>query len=159
MTIGVVWAGPRNPELNEALGQFVAVRIGVSRGFGPYASMGVVQGSSLIAAVVFHNWHPEAGVMEMSSASDSKLWLTKPVLNAMFSFIFDESDCQLCVLRVSERNHVMNRIAARFGFDAHAIPRLRGQNEAEIIHTLTREQWDCSPFKEIADGQGRAEST
>lgn len=153
MTIGVIWAGPRNPELNEALGRFVAERIGVSRGFGPYASMGVVHRENVIAAVVFHNWQPEAGVMEMSSASDSRLWLTRPVLNAMFSFIFDESDCQLCVLRVSERNRAMNRIASRFGFEAHKIPRLRGSYEAEIIHTLTREKWSESRFKENANGQ------
>ena len=137
----LVWGGPRAPEINEGLARFVADRIGVSRGFGPCATLGQIVGDVVVAAVVFHNWHPEEGVIEMSSASDTKRWLSRPMLNAMFNFCFEESGCQLVVLRVSERNVGMIDIARRFGFSETRIERLRGRGEAEIVFTFTDDAW------------------
>lgn len=139
--MNTVYAGAQSPELNELIGGFVASVIGLGRGFEKFATMGVFNGDTLIAGSVYHNWQPEAGVVEISSASISKRWLTKPVIRAMFAFPFDHLDCQLVVLRVSQRNHVMCEIAERFGFQAYPIPRLRGRDETEIIFTLTAEQW------------------
>jgi RimJ/RimL family protein N-acetyltransferase len=139
--MNIVWSGFRSPERNEVVGGFVASLIGFERGFEKFATMGVFDGNKLIAGSVYHNWQPEAGVVEISSASISRRWLTKPVIKAMFSFPFDKLGCQLVVLRVSERNEVMCGIAERFGFQAYPIPRLRGRDEGEIIFTLTVEQW------------------
>jgi RimJ/RimL family protein N-acetyltransferase len=139
--VTLVWGGPRAPDINAVLEQFVAVRIGVERGFGPCATLGLLEQGQLVAAVVFHNWHPEEGVIEMSSASDSKRWLTRQMLNAMFGFCFGECRCQLVVLRVSEHNRGMVHIARRFGFSETRIERLRGRDEAEIIFTLTDDAW------------------
>lgn len=138
----LVWGGPRAPEINAALSDFVAVRIGAARGFGQCATLGQVDDSGrIVAAVVFHNWHPEEGVIEMSSASDSRRWLTRPMINAMFGFCFNECGCQLVVLRVSEHNAGMIAIARRFGFSETRIERLRGRDQAEIIFTLTDDAW------------------
>lgn len=144
----LVWGGPRAPEINEGLAKFVADRIGAERGFGPCATLGMVDGDRIAAAVVFHNWHPEEGVIEMSSASDSKRWLTRPMMNAMFRFCFGECGCQLVVLRVSERNTGMVDIARRFGFSETRIERLRGRDEAEIIFTLTDDAWNVHRVNE-----------
>jgi RimJ/RimL family protein N-acetyltransferase len=138
----LVWGGPRAPEINEGLVKFVASRIGAERGFGPCATLGLVHDRIVLAAVVFHNWHPEEGVIEMSSASDTKRWLTRPMINAMFGFCFDECECQLVVLRVSERNAGMIDIARRFGFSETRIERLRGRDEAEMIFTLSDDAWN-----------------
>jgi RimJ/RimL family protein N-acetyltransferase len=137
----LVWGGPRAPEINDGLVEFVASRIGAERGFGPCATLGLIHGGVILAAVVFHNWHPEEGVIEMSSASNSKLWLTRPMINAMFGFCFGECACQLVVLRVSERNAGMINIARRFGFSETRIERLRGRDEAEMIFTFTDDAW------------------
>jgi RimJ/RimL family protein N-acetyltransferase len=139
--LNTVWGGPSAPDVNAALVRFVADRIGAERGFGPCATLGLVDDRSILAAVVFHNWHPEEGVIEMSSASDTKRWLTRPMINAMFRFCFDECGCQLVVLRVSERNAGMIDIARRFGFSETRIERLRGRDEAEMIFTLTDDAW------------------
>ncbi|KQW62700.1 MULTISPECIES: GNAT family protein [unclassified Ensifer] len=138
-----VWGGPRAPQVNEGLARFVAARLGAERGFGPCATLGAIDGETLIAAVVFHNWQPEEGVIEMSAASDSKRWLTRPMINAMFNFCFEECGCQLVVLRVSERNFGMLDIARHFGFSETRIDRLRGRDEAEIIFTFTDDAWNA----------------
>lgn len=139
--MNLVWGGPRAPQINEALAWFVAARLGAERGFGPCATLGGIEGENLVAAIVFHNWQPEEGVIEMSTASESKRWLTRPMINAMFNFCFEECGCQLVVLRVSEHNTAMIGIARRFGFSETRIERLRGRDEAEIIFTFTDDAW------------------
>ena len=124
---------------------WVASKIpGCERGFDACIALSV--GSPLVAGVVFHNWNPEGGVMEMSAAADSPRWLSRPVLRAMHSYIFDDAACQIAVLRVSERNERMLKIAERYGYTAHRIPRLRGRNEAEVVLTLTDDDWRASKF-------------
>ncbi|MEP7452822.1 GNAT family protein [Phyllobacterium sp. SB3] len=135
------------PEINQGIAYFVASHIpGCTRGFESYTTMGVIKDDQLIAGVVYSNFFPETGVIELSAASTSRLWLTRPVLNAMFGYPFDQLGCQICVLRVSERNERMIRILHRFGFGSVRIPRLRGSDEAEIIFTLTDDAWRSSRF-------------
>ena len=148
----IVWAGNANPVINAGIGRFVASHIeGCEAGFGEHTSMGVIHEDKLIAGVVYHNWNPRSHVIELSSASTSKLWLTRPVLQAMFSYPFDQVSCQMVVLRVSERNTAMLRIAKAYGFKSVIIPRLRGRDENEHILTLTDDDWRSSRFHSHKD--------
>jgi len=117
------------------------------RGFGEYSAIGVRNDGDIIAGVVYHNWDPNARVIEMSAAAISSKWLLSGVLHRIFEYPFKEIDCQMVVLRVSEKNKRMRSIAKRFGFDEIRIPRLRGCEEDEMIYTLTKEQWQNSPFE------------
>ncbi|WP_248447147.1 GNAT family N-acetyltransferase [Sinorhizobium meliloti] len=140
--MSLIWGGASNPAVNQAIARFVASRIpGCDRGFEHFTTLGMIEGEHLVAGVVFHNYAPEAGVIELSSASASRRWLTRPMLKAMFGYPFDHIGCQMAVLRVSERNTGMIEIAERFGFKAYRVPRLRGREEAEIIFTFTDDDW------------------
>lgn len=136
------------------IGAFVSGIIwGVPDQITEFCSIGIFDDEALIAGVLYHNWYPETGVIELSAGSLTKRWLTRPVLKAMFSLPFDRLGCQLCVLRVSERNPPMIRIAKAYGFEDHVIPRLRGRDEAEHILTLTDNTWRGNGFhKEHANG-------
>lgn len=128
--------------LDGPVSAFVANAIpGCGRGFGKCKTIGVEHDGQIVAGIVYHNWNPESGVIELSSASTDRRWLTRPVIKAMFGYPFDQLQCQSVVLRVSERNRVMCEIAERFGFQGHRIPRLRGRDEAEMIFVLTEEDW------------------
>lgn len=98
-----------------------------------------------MGGVVFHDWNPDAGVMCMSAAGEPG-WLTRPVLYAMHSYIFDQAGCQLAVMQVSERNERMRRIGLAYGYTETRVPRLRGRDEAEMIMTLADEDWRASRF-------------
>lgn len=111
-----------------------------------YCTMAVIEDGQLIAGTVYHNWYPSDGVIELSSFSLSKRWLTKKVIRAMFSLPFVRLGCQLVVLRVSERNKVMCNIARTFGFAEVFIPRLRGRDEGEYIFSFTDDQWKSSRY-------------
>lgn len=141
----IVWGDGNGPERNRMLAEWAGAILGhpVS---GPCTTMGVLDGADLIAVVVFHNWSRRAGIIELSAASTTPRWLTRPVLRAMFGYPFLQLQAQLVALRVSERNERMIGIALRFGFTGYRIPRLRGPDEAEIILTLTVEDWRANGF-------------
>ena len=120
-----------------------------------YCSMAVIENEKLIAGTLFHNWQPDSGVIELTSFSTEKRWLTRLVVRAMFDLPFRWLGCQLVILRVSERNIGMCRIAKRFGFSEFYIPRLRGRDEGEFIYTLSDDQWKESPY----NGQASSKST
>lgn len=132
---------------DKAVGEWIAVHLGQS-GFAGYfmAAVGVVENGELIGGTAFHNYYPKEGIIEMTSASTSPRWLTRQMLKTIFTYVFGYLNCQMVVMRVSEDNDVMVNIAERFGFDRYTIPRLRGKLEAEVICTLTDDQWRSSRF-------------
>lgn len=125
----------------ESVAGWVARHIpGCERGFDACTAMMIYEDKP-VAGVVFHNYSPESGVIEMSAAALSPRWLTRPVLRAIHRYIFEDCGCQLAVMRVSERNTRMCRIAQKAGYSGYRIPRLRGPDEAEMIFTQSREAW------------------
>jgi len=132
-------------DLNAQTGAFVSqLCFGRPDQIERYCSMAVFNGKQLVAGTLYHNWQPDSGVIELTSASTDRRWLTKPVVRAMFHMAFGMIGAQLVALRVSERNAGMVAIAQRFGFQGVLIPRLRGRDEAEWIFTLSDDDWRAS---------------
>lgn len=144
-----IYFGPRSSPLgNVTVGRFVCELIWQkAEAIRDYCSMGVYHRDQLVAGTLYHNWHPETGIVELTSASLEKRWLTRPVINAMFELPFQRLKCQMVVLRVSEDNDNMLGIARSFGFDEYFIPRLGGRDKGEFIFTLTDDQWSASKFR------------
>lgn len=145
--IRTLWANDSTPELNGALSQWCAARIGLQRGFvPPYVTMGVFNGENLIAVILYNNFQPEAGVVEFHGAGVTPRWLTRPVLREMFAYPFEQLGCQMVVTRNSARNRRLHRMLKSYGFHDFYIPRLRGRDEDEVIWTLTEEDWRANGF-------------
>lgn len=126
---------------NARVGRFVADHIpGCERGFDNFTAIGF--GKPLVAGIVYHNWNPEAGVIELSAAATRHDWLSRRNLGLIFGYPFDQLGCQMCVARISEHNARTRRIWRALGAVEHVIPRLRGRDEAEVLSTLTKEAWD-----------------
>lgn len=124
--------------------QFVAENIeGCARGFGDCQAIGFEKNGRLIAGVVYHNWVPENGVIEISAASTCRNWLTRANMNVIFGYPF-RIGCRMIVARIAESNKTARRIWRSLGSDEYVIPSLRSPLEAEIIYTLTAEQWRAS---------------
>lgn len=141
-------------DVNGVVSAFVGKLIpGGHRGFDKESAVGFAEDGILIGGTVYHNYNPEAGVVEMTTASTSPRWLTPRTLHAIFAIPFNQWGCQLVVLRVSETNERMIRIAKRFGFEGHLIPRLRGRGEGEWIFTLTDDAWRDTKFERSGHGQ------
>lgn len=138
---------PENDGMENALALWAARRIWPERddAWRDIAAkarvMAVYDDAHLLAVVVYHNWDPKAGVIEISGAAESPRWLTRFVLKSLYAYPFDLLGCQMVVQRNAASNARVNGILARLGFRNHRIPRLRGRDEDEIIWTLTVEDW------------------
>lgn len=135
------------PGLNKRLAEWASQHIwGRTDGFDKFCTMGVCDGDRLIAVSVFHNWDEDAGIVEISSASINKLWLTRPVLKCMFETAFIALRCQTVVIRVAPSNKPMQRMLKAYGFHCTILPRLRGRHEDDFVFTLTDDAWRTNKF-------------
>lgn len=153
----ITWAIARGLNLHR-LSEWVAEQIwpGQGRDFGNCQGMGVLEDGVLIAGMIWHNWEPASGVIEISGAGTSKRWLTRETLRVMFSIPFEQWQCQAVVMRVSDTDAALHRMLTAYGFDRYRIPRLRGRGEAENVFVLTDDAWASNKFnrrKEKASGK------
>ena len=91
---------------DEIVADFVAQLIPhCHRGFGPnIKAVGVVSEGNLIAGLIYHNWDPEAGSIEISAAAlPGQNWLTRETIKRMYQFPFLQLGCQMVVQRVPGR--------------------------------------------------------
>ena len=109
--------------------------------------LAVYCGDTLAGAMLFHNYHPDAGVIEVSAAATSRRWFTRRVINEALAYVFNEIGCQALVMRTSDENSPVLHIGKFLGFEKHTIPRLRGRNKSETILLLTDDKWASHPAK------------
>lgn len=118
---------------------FVGAMIGVED-FGHCRTIGFLDADGLLeAAVVWNNWNPKTGVIEISAAARNRTWGTRTRLRIIFEYGF--AFARMIVARTSEHNPGPLRIWRALGASTYRIEGLRGPDEAEIVTTLSREQW------------------
>ena len=118
---------------------------GCARGFGECRTLGVHDGKKIVAGVVFHNWQPEDGVIEISSAATTARWMTRPIVRLAFGYAFDALGCRVVVARIHADNDRARKLWRGLGAEEHILPHLRG-GAGECVSILTREAWAQSKF-------------
>jgi len=137
---------------------FVASQLEFSRPFGPCRTAGVVdKDNNLIAGFVFHNYDPDAEVIECSAAALSPRWCTRSVLGELVEYVF--THCQMVVARTAEDNHAVRRLWKALGAQEYIIPRLRGREASEAILCVTDDAWANSRLNEARHGQSTKSAT
>jgi len=145
------------PDEGGKVARWVAQHIpGCERGFGNCTALAVIDADTLVAGIVYHNYAPAAGVIEISASSTTPRWLTRSVLFEMFSYPFEQIGCQLVAMRIRPSDKPLRRMLKAYGFSEYLIPRLRGRHEAELVMTLTDDAWRANGFhdtkKDAANG-------
>jgi len=113
-----------------------------ARGFGKCAAIGVIdEDGKLIGGLVYHNWDPEAGVVEISGAATSPRWLTRETIRHMYQFPFHQLGCQMVVQRTPADDERLLYQLARYGYKFVDFPRMFGRNRDGVICRLTYEDW------------------
>jgi len=136
---------------NEVVTQFVASLIPSCRERGlPKASVsfGIIdEDGALIAGMVYHNYDPDAGVIEMSGAAlPGVQWLTRDTIRRMYQFPFLELNCQMVIMRVRADDERLLRQLAALNYAFITLPRLFGRNADAVLCMLTREAWEENKF-------------
>lgn len=149
-----IWLHPRDGGAYEAVARFLADRIGeYPNGWQVGTIMAVAKDDRIVAAVLFHNWQPRNGVIEISGASDDGRWLSRALLFDLFDYAFNQMGAQ-AVVACMDAGRPLTRIFEAYGFRRYDIPRLRGRDKAETVMVLGDDDWKANGFhKEHADGQ------
>jgi hypothetical protein len=112
------------------------------RGFGANRALGVYSGGEMIAGIVFHNYAPTAGVIEISVAAlPGRRWLMPQTIRAMYGFAFEGCHCQMVLHLVPADDRRLLRMLAAGGYTLIKVPRLLGRERDGVICTLTEEAW------------------
>lgn len=134
---------------NELVAKFVADLIPSVRthGFGNCRTIGIVDGGMLVAGLVYHNWDPGAGVIEISGAAlPGEPWMTRETLKRMYQYPFLGCHCQMVINRVPAEDERQLRMLAVFGYSLIRVPRGLGRDKDLVLATLTREDWEANKF-------------
>lgn len=144
----ITWAFAKPGREIDLLSRWVADLIwpGKGRDFGNCQGMVVIEDGQAIAGMIYHNYEPQSGVIEISGAGTSKRWLTRETLRVMFAYPFKECGCQAVVMRVASHDKPLHRMLKAYGFDHYVLPRLRGRNEDENVFILTDDAWRSNKF-------------
>jgi hypothetical protein len=123
----------------EAVAKFVADLLD-DRPFANCKAIGFLdRKGNLEAGLVYHNWCPDRGVIELTGAALHHRWGTKERLRIIYDYPF--SFCRMVVARTDEVNQTPLRIWRALGANEYRIPDLIAPGRAEIITTLSVEQW------------------
>ena len=130
--------------------QFVAQLIPScrERGFGRCKTIGVLDGDGmLIAGLVYHNYDPDAQVIEISAAAlPGKIWMTRETLKRMFQYPFLQCGCQMVIQRIAADDVRQQRQMAAFDYMLVKVPRMLGRDKDGVLGLLTYEAWAGNKF-------------
>ena len=137
----IIASTSHRPDINAGAGRWASDRIwGRPDGFRDFASLTVLRDGQPVAAIILHNWQPEAGVIEISAAGEG-YWQTRRVVNEVMAMCFDTMGCQMVMMRNSAKDEATCQNSRRLGFSGVLLPRMRGRDEDEWLFTLTEEAW------------------
>lgn len=79
---------------DEAVARWVADRIETvgSKGFGPCAAIGIAT-DHLVAGMVYHDYQPDFGTVQLSMAATSPVWARRENIVALLDYPFNQLDC------------------------------------------------------------------
>ena len=118
------------------------------RGFGKCRAIGIADAEgNLLGGLVYRNWCPEVGTIEISGAAvPGTNWLSRRTIQVMYDYPFDVCGCQMVIKTTMADNAIVLRIMAAIGFDLHLIKRLGGHDRDGVVGTLTYEDWQDSKY-------------
>ena len=136
---------------NQAVSDAVAAMIPQmhGRGFGKCSAIGVLDGQVLVAGIVYHNWEPDAEIIEMSVAALPGVpWLSRETIHRMYEYPFGQLGCQMVINRMAADDERLLAQCARLGYDLIKFPRMLGRDRDGVIGQLTIEAWKANPMSE-----------
>lgn len=109
--------------------------------FEKTVSLGIYEDGEILAVVVYHDYSLDQQSMNMSGGSISPKWMTRKTLHLIHKYIFEDAQCRLAIMQVSEQNHRMLKLARGFGYSTTNIPDLRAEGEDDVVCILKKSDW------------------
>lgn len=128
---------------DERIPEWVAERIPHVSDFGPCAGLGVVSDSGkVMAGVVYNNWMPEFGTIELSMAADSPMWARKVTIAGLLAYPFVQLGAFKVWTATPIGNEAALRVNEKIGFKQEAILAHHfGEGTHCVIRRMLRPQY------------------
>lgn len=118
-----------------------------ARGFGKCSAIGVIdEDGKLIGGLVYHNYDPEANVIEISGAATHPRWLTRETIRWMYVYPFHQLGVQMVVQRTPADDERLLRQLAAYDYMFIKVPRMFGRERDGVLCLLTYEDWCANRF-------------
>lgn len=131
--------------LDEEIAAWVAERaphIGV-KGFGPSVAIGVVSGTRLLAGVVYHDYQPEFGTIQLSMAADSPMWARRKTIGGLLAYPFYQLGVHKVWTATPHDNERALKVNEHIGFRQEAILAHQfGRNRHAVIRRMLKPDYD-----------------
>ena len=133
--------------LDYAVAQWVSFNIPHSNGFGPCTAIGIMDANEELAGgVVFNNYQPEYGGIEISFVARSPKCLTKNIICGIFAYPFDQLRVKRVTAVTPRKAASARRFLEKFGFKREGVLRRGFGNDDAIIYGLLEKEWRRSRF-------------
>lgn len=122
--------------------------------FTKYMALGIIDcRGELVGGVVFHNYYPDRGVIEMSAASATARWLSPGLIAAIMDYPFRQMGCQMVIAHTAPENAAARRLLCGLGGIEITIPRYRGRGRDDVLICITDDAFHDSKFGGSSNGR------
>lgn len=101
--------------------------------------------NTLSVAVVFDDWRPDNGTVELWFATWHKGRATPSVISFGLAYAFDALECRAVLARRALDNEASGRFMRKLGFSETVVPNLFGAHDG-VLASLSRDAWRASRF-------------
>lgn len=132
---------------DQTVAKFVLDQIPWAHDFGPCVAIGVLDNkNALVGGVVFHNYMREYRSIELSAASLTPRWLTKPLIRGIMSYPFDQLKVQRVSALTPRKANSARWFLEYFGFKREGLARKGYGTDHALIYGLLDSDWRSSPW-------------
>lgn len=104
-----------------AIKEWVESQIPHVSDFGPCEAIGIMGGNSLIAGVVYHDYQPDFGTIQLSMAAINPRWAKKGNIAQLFKYPFEQLKCYKVWTATPIDNEKALRVNSHIGFTREAV--------------------------------------
>lgn len=145
---------------DDAVKAFVADRIPQMGGpddFGPSVGIGVMSSDGmLVGGVVFSNYQPTFGSIEVAFAGSRRNWLTPRLVSGILAYPFTQLNANRITCLTPKRNRQARQFLEKFGFKREGLIRRGFGNDDCVVSGLLRKEWEGHRFN--VNGQTRTDT-
>lgn len=137
---------------NEDVAAWVAERIpDCHYGFKDCTAIGVVSGERMIAGVVYHQYQPEFGTIQLHIATESPMWARRETIRQLLAYPFIQLGVFKAWVCMAEDNHKAVETVKHIGFKREAtLANQFGKGRHAVISRMYRPDFDRLYWKERA---------
>lgn len=128
---------------SDEIAAWVADRIPHANAFsGPYTAIGVVSGDNLLAGVVFHEYQPDYGNIQVSMAADSPMWARPEIIAELLAYPFGQLRCWMLYTLIPHDNAPALKVNEHIGVKRKTVvPHYFGRKRHAVVCQMTRTEY------------------